>query len=149
MFKIGPIIFSLIFISQMSYCEENRSALDLATAEKIKHGCLSYAKKHNLNLSIAIYDSHGNLISFSCMDGASVGVSEIARWKGKSAAIYQYPTSEMKEWNISSGPYIAPVAGGIPINSLTDTAIGAIGVSGADSLADVACAKAGISSVRK
>ncbi|MGB2179460.1 GlcG/HbpS family heme-binding protein [Neptunomonas phycophila] len=149
MIKIGSIIFSLMLLNQMSYCEENRPRLDFPTAEKIKQGCLSYAQNHKLNLAIAIYDSHGNLISFSRMDGASVGVSEIARWKGKSSAIYQFPTSEMKQWNIPSGPYIAPVAGGIPINSSTGVIIGAIGVSGADSLADVACAKAGVSSAMK
>ncbi|MEY8214376.1 MAG: heme-binding protein [Colwellia sp.] len=141
--KLYSFVF-LFVISSQSFSTENVVVLDFDKAQEIQNSCIKYAKDNNLKIAIAIYDVHGNLKSFARMDGSSVGSSELAQWKGKSAAIYQYPTSESAKWNIPTAPHISIATGGIPIKSKSGITIGGIGVSGAQASIDVACAEAGL-----
>lgn len=104
----------------MAYIEE---------AEKI-------ALSKKLNLSIAIVDSAGYLVSFSKMDEASLVTIDVAIQKAKTAALLKAP-SKLFEDKINSGepsmlsvPNLTPLQGGVPI-MYEGKVCGAIGVSGA------------------
>lgn len=118
--------------------------LNFETAYKIQEGCLNYAKEHQQTMAIAVYNHHGELISFAKMDGAANGIAEVAKWKGLSAATYQVPTTVTKSWNVPNAPNISGVRGGLPIKTKDGFAIGGIGVSGAASTEDQNCANAGL-----
>ena len=134
----------LLLLSFSLVAQESRVILNYETALKIQKGCIEYAVENNVNMAIAIYDVHANLISFIRMDDATVGVSEIAKSKGLSAASYLSPTSETAKWNIDTAPNISTAEGGLPIYTKDGKPLGGIGVSGAASTVDVKCAEAGI-----
>ena len=121
-----------------------RPMLDYATAAKIRDGCLAVAAQKGFALGIAVFDNTGRLIAFAKMDGASTGAAELAQWKGKSAAVYGFPTSETSKWNGYSAPDMATFEGGVPFYGQDGTQLGGIGVSGAESKDDVACGLAGV-----
>lgn len=134
----------LFFLILQLQAQESPAVLNHELVLKIQEGSLAYAKSNNHTMAIAIYDVHANLISFIRMDGATVGVSKVARWKGISAASWLKPTSETGKWNMATAPNMATAMGGIPIFSKDGTPLGGIGVSGAASEIDVECGEAGL-----
>lgn len=145
--KIGICIIS-IFLSQQIHSQDLKPSLSLSTAHKIMDGCLAFADSSKLNMAIAIFDSHGQLVQFAKMDGASTGTAKAALWKGLSAAIYQYSTEETGKWNVPTAPDIATVPGGLVIKNKEGIPIGGIGISGSASSIDVKCAQAGLKAIR-
>lgn len=121
-----------------------RPQLDLDTALKVQGECLAFAKSKNLKVSIAVYDYAGRPISSAHMDGASTAVIEIADWKAKSAAMFEIATEETAKWGTRDVPILSTFGGGVPIFDANGNALGGIGVSGASTDDDIACAKAGI-----
>ena len=103
-----------------------------------------WAEARKLNVAIAVHDESGRLVTFARMDGASTAVSDIAIWKSRSAATYRYASAETAKWNNPDFPGIATAGGGVPIFTVDGQALGAIGVSGASTDDDIACAEAGI-----
>lgn len=83
-------------------------------------------------------------MTFARMDGASTAVSDIAMWKSRSAATYRYASAETAKWNAPMFPGIATGGGGVPIFTADGQALGAVGVSGARTDDDIACAEVGI-----
>lgn len=140
------LFICLIFTSTLNlvFAQELRPALTFRAAQKILAGSLAYADSAKLNMAIAIYDSHGQLICFSKMDGSSVSVGKVAQWKGLSASLYQFSTEETGKWNVPTAPDIATVPGGLVIRNKEGNIIGSIGVSGSASSIDVKCAEAGL-----
>jgi glc operon protein GlcG len=124
--------------------QELRPALTYASAAKIRDGCLAFATERKFNLAIAVHDESGRLMTFARMDGASTAVSDIAMWKSRSAATYRSASADTAKWNNPSFPGIATAGGGVPIFTVDGKALGAIGVSGARTEDDIACAEAGI-----
>ena len=120
-----------------------RPMLDLRTAETIRDTCLEWAGARDLHIAIAIYDEAGRLITFSMMDGASSAVADIAMWKGKSAATIHVASKETANWG-QGAPGVATWEGGVPFFMQDGTALGGVGVSGADSADDTACGVTGI-----
>jgi uncharacterized protein GlcG (DUF336 family) len=102
------------------------------------------AAEKGFALGVAVFDNTGRLIAFAKMDGASTGAAELAQWKGKSAAVYGFPTSETAKWNGYSAPDMATFEGGVPFYGQDGTQLGGVGVSGAESKDDVACGLAGV-----
>jgi uncharacterized protein GlcG (DUF336 family) len=142
--KAKLLLFFLLLASFSLRAQQRSVKLNLSTAQKILGGCLTFADSAKLNMAAAIYDSHGQLVIFARMDGASVGSAKAAHWKGLSAATYQYSTAQTAKWNVPNAPDISTVPGGIPIKTVEGFVLGAIGVSGAASSIDVKCAEAGI-----
>jgi uncharacterized protein GlcG (DUF336 family) len=134
----------LLLAAVPAQAQTARPMLDYATGAKIRDGCLVYAGEHGFQLGIAVYDDAGRLIAFAKMDGASTGAAELAQWKGKSAAVYGFPTSETAKWNGYSAPDMATFEGGVPFYGPDGTLLGGVGVSGAASKDDVACGLAGV-----
>lgn len=120
-----------------------RPMLDYASAATIRDTCIAWANERQLKVAIAVYDERGTLIALSHMDGAATAVGSIAQWKGKSAATLQTATAETANWG--RGPAeVATWEGGLPIFTASGTPLGGVGVSGAESDEDAACASAGI-----
>lgn len=146
--KARLFLFSLLLVSFSLRAQQTSLRLNFSTAQKILGGCLAFADSAKLSMAAAVYDSHGQLITFARMDGASVGSAKAAQWKGFSAATYQYSTAQTSKWNVPNAPDISTVPGGIPIKTVEGYILGAIGVSGAASSIDVKCAEAGIRAAR-
>ncbi len=127
---------------------EKRPFLDLESAEKIRDGCLAYARDHDVDVAVSVFDQSGNLVVFARMDGASVGMVEVAMWKGKSASLYLLPTALTGTWDSATAPHIATVPGGVPIYAKGDIGVGGVGVSGGSFEDDVGCAEAGIKAAK-
>ena len=120
-----------------------RPMLDYATAAQIRDGCLAWAAEHKLTVAVAVYDEAGRLIAFAIADGTPTAVAEFAMWKGKSAATVHVASKDTANWG--RGPsFLATWEGGTPIFSPDGTALGGVGVSGAESADDTACGQAGI-----
>jgi glc operon protein GlcG len=120
-----------------------RPMLDYASAAAIRDGCLAWAGEREMTIAIAVYDESGRLLAFAHMDGAASAVGEFAQWKGRSAATIHVASSVTAEWG-RGPPGLATWEGGLPVFSSAGVALGGVGVSGAESADDVACARAGI-----
>ncbi len=121
-----------------------KPVLSYESAAKIRDGCLAFAAEKKFGISLAVHDEAGRLLTFAKMDGASTAVSDLAIWKSRSAATFRTPSANTAQWNIPSAPGIATAGGGVPIFTTDGQALGAIGVSGAQTEDDIACAEAGI-----
>jgi glc operon protein GlcG len=151
------IFLMLILVSSACVivrAQDLKPALNYTVAQKILLGSIAYADSAKVNMVIAIYDNDAQLMSFARMNGASIGVSKVAQWKGVSAALYQTSTAQTATWNANNAPDIATIPGGVPIFTKDGNFIGSVGVSGAASSVDVKCAEAGLraaglSSVKK
>ena len=143
--RFRPALALLLFAVPLpALAQTPRPMLDYATAAKIRDGCLAVAAQKGFALGVAVFDNTGRLIAFAKMDGASTGAAELAQWKGKSAAVYGFPTSETAKWNGYSAPDMATFEGGVPFYGQDGTQLGGVGVSGAESKDDVACGLAGV-----
>jgi len=120
-----------------------RPMLDYASAATIRDTCVAWAKERNLAVAIAVFDESGKLLAFAHMDGAASAVGDFAQWKGRSAATIHVASAVTAEWG-RGPPGLATWEGGLPVFSAQGVALGGVGVSGAESAEDVACAKAGI-----
>ena len=125
-----------------------RPALDLKTAEAIRDHCLARARTAGHAIAIAVYDRAGNLVTFARMDETSTAVSEVARWKGESAASFLRPTTETGQWNAPMLPRVATVGGGVPIFDPSGYGLGGVGVSGGPVEFDVECGTSAITAAK-
>jgi uncharacterized protein GlcG (DUF336 family) len=109
-------------------------------------------------LTVAVLDAHGCLVAFKREDGSSLLRPEIAQAKAYGTlamgiggrAIAQRAAvapSFVSAVNALAGGRLIPVPGGVLIRSSTKAIIGAVGITGAVSEQDEACAVAGIESV--
>lgn len=122
-----------------------RPALDYASAAKIRDTCLDWATKNGKRMTIAVMDTHGMLVAYAHMDGASYQAGEIARWKGNAASRFGRSTAEIAKLNPAPNvPNVATIAGGVPIYTADGVALGGVGVSGGRTEEDVACGTSGI-----
>jgi glc operon protein GlcG len=100
------------------------------------------------NVSVAIVDEHGVLLTFERMDGASFISADIAVAKARTAALWRRST-HVWENNVKERPVLMkmpdnlPVRGGLPVMHDGDC-IGGVGASGARSDQDEAIVAAGL-----
>ncbi|HVP67126.1 MAG TPA: heme-binding protein [Anaeromyxobacteraceae bacterium] len=118
------------------------------TARKAASGALAEARKNGWTVAAAVVDTGGVLVYFERIDGTQNGSSEVAIDKARSAAAFKRPTKAFEDL-VAGGKtnYLrltgaVPIEGGIPL-VVEGRVIGAIGVSGATSAQDGACARAG------
>jgi len=108
-------------------------------------------------LSVAVLDAGGCLVSFKREDGSSLLRPEIAQAKAWGAlgmgvgsrALAQRASvapAFMSAVNALAGGRLIPVPGGVLVRSSDNAIIGAVGITGAHSDQDEACAVAGIKS---
>jgi glc operon protein GlcG len=106
--------------------------------------------------SVAVADSHGDIICFARMDGAPVSSIQIAMNKAWTAAREGKPTKEIgdkvkhpeKGHDISfyGDPRYVGWGGGVPIRKNGEI-VGAVAVSGLSSAEDAALAMLGVESI--
>ncbi|MFL6735051.1 MAG: GlcG/HbpS family heme-binding protein [Sphingomicrobium sp.] len=136
---------ALVAAAEPASTQALRPVLGLDTAAHMRDTCLAWAKGRKLNIAIAVYDDSGRLMTFARMDGANTAVSDIAMWKGRSAATYRVASAETAKWNNPAFPGIATGGGGVPVFTKDGQPLGSVGVSGAVTEDDIACAEAAIS----
>jgi glc operon protein GlcG len=134
-------------IQSIGYSEAKR-ALDLI---------LEKASQLQKAASVAVADSHGDVICFARMDGAPVSSIQIAMNKAWTAAREGKPTKEIgdkvkhpeKGHDISyyGDPKYVGWGGGVPI-VINGEIVGAIAVSGLSSAEDAALATLGVDLIK-
>jgi uncharacterized protein GlcG (DUF336 family) len=118
--------------------------------EKIQAACRAEAVKNKWNVTIAIVDDGGHLLSLSRGDGAAPVTAEIATMKAHGAAVARRST-KVAEDRIAARPAlikmpVLPVQGGVPIMH-EGHCVGAVGVSGVQSHEDEQVCNAGIAAL--
>ena len=133
--------------------------IDLAQATAIVDKALSHGRTLVLPpLTVAVLDASGVLVSFKREDGSSLLRPEIAQAKAfgtlamgiGSRAIAQRASvapAFVSAVNALAGGRLIPVPGGVLIRSRAKAIIGAVGITGATSEQDEACAVAAIESL--
>lgn len=114
------------------------------------------AQRQGLLLSACVVDRGGHVVASCRMDGAQLGAMPIAVDKAYTAALWNARTGEMAEptlpgngdWGFPTtlGGRMIVFQGGVPIRS-GDELLGALGISGALSEEDEACALAALAAV--
>lgn len=134
----GVFIASICSTSPLAADVKAAQDLDMASIESMNNACQNAAKKEGYTVAVAIFNDNGNLLSFS-YGGASPAASEVAQWKGLSAALYRVSTAETAKWNVPTAPKISTAQGGVPLFNKNGDAVGGIGVSGAPPQFDEDC----------
>src|SRR5690606_40621917 len=86
------------------------------------------AREAGHEVAVAGYDQSGELLSFA-RGQASPAAAEVARWKGRSAAVFRRSTLETADWNLPTVPMIATIEGGVPLFTADGAPVGGVGVS--------------------
>ena len=118
--------------------------------EKIQAAARAEAVKNKWNVTIAIVDDGGHLLSLIRGDNTGPVTAEIAARKAHAAAVSRRST-KMSEDRIASRPAlikmpVLPVQGGVPIMH-EGHCVGAVGVSGVQSHEDEQVCNAGIAAL--
>ena len=124
--------------------------MSLHIAERVLSGLKSEAAAIGERLAVAVVDRGGNIVASVRMDGAQLGASYLALNKAYTAVAFGLPTGA---WAASSMPggsdwgltatldgRAVVFPGGVPVY-LDGHLIGGVGVSGAKSEIDEACAE--------
>src|SRR5258708_7408772 len=133
--------------------------IDLAQATTIVDHALEYGRSLGLPpLTVAVLDAAGCLVSFKREDGSSLLRPDIAQAKAFGALGMGIGSRAIAARAAVAPAFVSPVdarAGGRPIpvprgvliRSSSKAVIGAVGITGANSDQDEACAVAGIAAV--
>ena len=129
---------------------KTKPILTMQDCEKIQAACRAEALKNKWNVTIAIVDDGGHLLSLSRGDGAAPVTAEIATMKAHGATVSRRST-KVSEDRIASRPAlikmpVLPVQGGVPIVHQGEC-VGAVGVSGVQSHEDEIICNAGIAAL--
>jgi glc operon protein GlcG len=121
-------------------------------ARRIAAAAAEEAQRNNWGVSIAVVDTHGELLFFARLDGAHQQSVDIARTKARTAARWRRETKALED-AVAGGRTVLlavdgmlPLEGGVPI-IVDGRVLGAVGVSGVTSQQDAQIAKAGIRAV--
>ena len=128
-------------------------AIEYSEARQIIDRIVEKALSMNQAVTIAVADSHGELLAFARMDGAPISCIRIAANKAWTAARDRKPTQEIGEsvrhpetgHDIAyyGDPRFVGWGGGIPVWKDGEV-VGAVAVSGLSSTEDVALATSGL-----
>ncbi|CAN5361177.1 hypothetical protein BH10PAT1_BH10PAT1_6480 [soil metagenome] len=125
--------------------------ITLAKAKQALEAAEKKAEELKVNVSIAVVDDHGVLITGSKMDEAFYISPKFALEKAYTSANLMMPTETLLAYAADNKPYfgvntlfggqLTAIAGGLPVK-MNGKVVGAVGVGGsADTSQDVACAK--------
>lgn len=131
--------------------------VDLVTANRIIAAAHEEARRRSVLVSAAVVDAGGNLIAFGRMDGAEIAGPVLAVDKAYTAVANRIATSELAALaapggelfglHANAGGRFVIFGGGVPI-FVERSVVGAVGVSGASTAEDEACALAGLAVVQ-
>ena len=129
----------------------DKQRLTAADVETAMNACKAEAQKNKWNVSIAIVDEGGHLLAFHRMEGAPPISAEVSIGKAHTSAMTRRP-SKFFEDRVKERPAFVNfpagilIQGGVPILHQGEC-VGAIGVSGVQSLEDEQVAQAGVSAL--
>lgn len=131
-----------------------RADISSATAQRLVAEAHAECERRGISLAAAVVDSGGNLVAAARMDGAQLGALGLATDKALTAVSFGFPTSAWVEssapggsdWGLAStlGGRAIVFPGGVPLFSHGQL-IGGLGLSGAASTVDEACALVAVS----
>lgn len=121
-------------------------SLSFEDARTVAAACLEAARRHEVEVSIAVVDEAGALLCFFRMDGARAYTVELASQKARTSASVGVATGVIEAMSRagagqSRGSNVG--RGGVPVQYKGQCA-GAVGVSGAKPEIDEMIAQAGI-----
>jgi uncharacterized protein GlcG (DUF336 family) len=128
-----------------------KHCLTAADVKKMLAACEAEAAKNKWPVSISVVDDGGFLLGVLRMDGASAITAEVSFGKAKTSAMTKRP-SKFFEDRLKERPAFAGFPAGILIQGAVpvmheNECVGAIGVSGVQSLEDEQVAQAGASAL--
>lgn len=116
--------------------------LTLADAEFLLDQSQKYAVEHSFNVSIAVVDVTGSLLTMKRMDGAAPISATICQEKAKCSALSTKPSKVFEDMIkngrngfLSISNFVGLLEGGLPI-VYEEQVVGAVGVSGVQSHQD-------------
>ena len=127
---------------------QDQRTLTGTAARAMVDACRAFAQKNNMQVTIVVIDSHGDILDLNRMDGAHLQAFRTAPLKAKTALYNRLPSKAVAE-RVAQGNAVPvwlgdfPQAGGLPI-MVEGKAAGAIGVGGGRDNQDEDCAQAGI-----
>jgi uncharacterized protein GlcG (DUF336 family) len=126
-------------------------------AERILKASILKARELGISVCIAILDSGGHSKTFHRMDGAWLGVIDVAIKKAKTSVLFEMETQTRDNYSkagadahgieLTNGNLVT-FAGGIPLRDVDGLIIGSIGVSGGQVAQDYAVAQSGQSALK-
>jgi uncharacterized protein GlcG (DUF336 family) len=128
-----------------------KPCLTQADARKMMAACIAEADKNDWEVTIAIVDDAGILVSLERMDGAPTISATVAPDKAKASALTKMPTKFWEE-RVKERPAFANfpagslIEGAVPV-IYDGECVGAIGVSGVQSSQDEQIARAGVAAL--
>ena len=120
-------------------------------ADRVLQASIKKARELGISVCIAILDSGGHLKAFHRMDGAWLGVIDVAIKKAKTAVLFEMETQVLDNYSKAgadahgiefTNDQLVTFAGGIPLRD-DGQIIGSIGVSGGQVTQDYAVAQSG------
>jgi uncharacterized protein GlcG (DUF336 family) len=150
---LAALSLAALFFTNGANAIEMRPVMTLDMAKKMVAACEAYAIEQGWRMNIAVMDAGANLISFERMDNAYLKSIDIAILKANTSAGFPFPTKALADIaatrvpGIAFVPGVATFEGGLPIMTASGVHIGSIGVSGARSDQDGACAQVGIDAI--
>jgi uncharacterized protein GlcG (DUF336 family) len=126
-------------------------------AERILKASIREARELGISVCIAILDSGGHLKTFHRMDGAWLGVIDVAIKKAKTSVLFEMETQTLDNYSKAGADAhgieltncnLVTFAGGIPLRDVNGQIIGGIGVSGGEVAQDYAVAQSGQSALK-
>lgn len=133
-------------------------SVDLTTALRVVSAAHAEAARRSVLVSAAVVDAGGNLVAFGRMDGAEIAGPVLAVDKAYTAVANRTATSELADLaapggelfglHANSGGRFVIFGGGVPL-TVDGSVVGAVGVSGASTADDHACALAGAAALRE
>ncbi len=135
----------------MSAISRTQRVITYANAARMVARAVTHAEENGLSVAVAVVDPGGALLASGRMDGVAPPIHDIAVDKAYTAALgkttlafnQRMASTKELELGLVNRPRFCAWEGGVPILE-EDTVIGAIGVSGAASAEDVACAEAAL-----
>jgi glc operon protein GlcG len=121
-------------------------------AQSLIKAAMAIADERNVAVSVAVVDSHGDLVAYGRMDQATIQSGVLAQAKAYTAARERILSSDVGKWAQKTGkdmgywvdPQITGMAGGVPV-LVNHQVIGGMGASGLSEEEDEQLVQAAIS----
>ena len=130
--------------------------MSLAVAQALLDGVRREAGERGALLAAAVVDRGGNVVASMRMDDAQLGAASLALDKAVTAVSFRHPTGAWatssapggSDWGLAHtlGGRAIVFPGGVPVFA-GGALVGAVGVSGAASTVDEACARGAVAAV--
>jgi uncharacterized protein GlcG (DUF336 family) len=127
--------------------------LTLEGATTLADAAEAEARRRGWTVAIAVVNPQAGLIHFRCMDGTQPGSQQVAIEKARTAANFKRPTKALEDaltagrTGLLSMPGIITLEGGVPVTA-EGQIVGAIGISGMQSVQDGVIAAAALEAFR-